>query len=171
MTEDITQVNGYQCINITLGNLGDDASLKNIGSKRLVPLHAAVVNEGFLDYVRLLPDGPLFANLKVDKYGKRSYWASKRINPWLHDLIPDKRKVFHSWRRYFQDQCDLVGIDEKIQHAICGYQDQRVSRRYGSLRKRASPVRLEILAQAIYKLQSPLGSKSMGGDRDPLLSS
>jgi hypothetical protein len=154
--EDTKQINGYWCIDISLENRADDATLKNVGSKRLVPLHPAVLNEGFLNYVGSLRNGPLFPYLRVDKYGKRSYWGSKIINPWLHTLIPDKRKVFHCWRHYFQDQCDLAGVEEKVQHAICGYQDQRISRRYGSLRKRASPVRLEILIQAIHRLPNPL---------------
>jgi hypothetical protein len=157
MREDIREVQGQWCIDISLNNRAGGASLKNVGSKRLVPLHPAILNEGFLKYVDSLKNGPLFPNLRVDKYGKRSHWGSKAIGPWLRAIIPDNRKVFHCWRHYFQDQCDLAGIEEKIQYAICGYQDQRVSRRYGSLRKRASPVRLEILAQAIYKLQSPLG--------------
>jgi integrase len=143
---DIREVNGQWCIDISLENRDQTASLKNISSKRLVPLHPAILNEGLLKYVGSLTDGPLFPDLGVDKYGKRSYWASKIIGPWLRAIIPDRRKVFHCWRHFFQDQCDLAGIEEKIQHAICGYQDQRVSRRYGSLRKRASPVRLEILA-------------------------
>jgi integrase len=155
MREDIKEVNGQWCIDISLEKRDETATLKNISSKRLVPLHAAVIEEGLLEYVHSLPHGPLFPDLRADKYGKRSHWASKMIGPWLRAIIPDKRKVFHCWRHYFQDQCDLAGIEEKIQYAICGYQDQRVSRRYGSLRKLASPVRLEILAEAINKIRSP----------------
>src|SRR5262245_1007963 len=49
--EDTKQINGYCCIDISLENRADDATLKNVGSKRLVPLHPAVLNEGFLNYV------------------------------------------------------------------------------------------------------------------------
>jgi integrase len=65
MCEDIKEVNGQWCIDISL----EKRDVKNISSKRLVPLHAAVIEEGFLEYVHSLPHGPLFPDLRVDKYG------------------------------------------------------------------------------------------------------
>jgi integrase len=79
--EDIREVNGYRCIDISLANRETDASLKNRGAKRLIPLHPAVIEEGFLEYASSLSDGSLFPDLRVDKYGKRSHWASKAIGP------------------------------------------------------------------------------------------
>src|ERR1700730_4064104 len=49
------------CLAIRLDNRGEDGSLNTEGSERKVPLHPAIIAEGFLDYVRSLPkNGPLF---------------------------------------------------------------------------------------------------------------
>src|SRR5258708_29837635 len=44
-------------------------SLKNAGSTRRIPLHPAVISEGFLEYVP--KGGPLFPDMAPDKFGRR----------------------------------------------------------------------------------------------------
>jgi hypothetical protein len=75
---------GVWCLDIRLDNRGEHGSLKNLGSERKVPLHPAVIEEGFLRYVAKLPkDGPLFPNLTPDLYGKRGGSGSKRLCRWI----------------------------------------------------------------------------------------
>jgi len=72
-----------------------------------VPLHSAILAEGFLTYVaevrRLHGDGPLFPGVGLDKHGKRSTKASADIMEFIRGLgITDSRKVFYSWRHDFK---------------------------------------------------------------------
>ena len=57
---DIYEFGGVWVLDIRLDHRGDMASIKNEGSERRVPLHPAIIAEGFLDYVNSLPKkGPL----------------------------------------------------------------------------------------------------------------
>ena len=109
--------------------------LKNVGhSVRRVPLHPAVLAEGFLAYVKKLPkDGPLFPDAKPDKYGKRSAQVSKKLGRELRSLgITDPRKVAgHSWRHRFADQCRAVGIPRDVRFALEGHSSGAVGDDYG----------------------------------------
>jgi len=81
-----------------------DQRLKIEVSTRSVPLHSALLGEGFLGYVETITnqygDGPLFPQLALDGYGRRNGIASKRISNWLRNIvgITDPKKVFHSHR-------------------------------------------------------------------------
>lgn len=46
-------------------------SAKTVSSERVVPLHQAVLDAGFVAFVRGLGAGPLFAELSRDKFGQR----------------------------------------------------------------------------------------------------
>lgn len=80
-------------------------SLKNAGSVRKVPLHPALIEEGFLDYVRTLPaDGPLFPDLSPDRFGRRGGNGTKIIGRWVRASgITNPRKApNHAWRHRFK---------------------------------------------------------------------
>jgi hypothetical protein len=49
----------------------DTESLKNQSSRRRVPVHAALIRMGFMDYV-CKQSGPIFHDLKPDKNGRVS---------------------------------------------------------------------------------------------------
>jgi hypothetical protein len=49
----------------------DAGSLKTSGSERIIPLHPALIENGFLKFVAKIKSGPLFASLSPDKFGKR----------------------------------------------------------------------------------------------------
>ena len=69
-------------------------------SIRIVPLHSALLAEGFLDYVDSVGDGPLFPQITLDAYGRRNGKVSKPLSDWLRNVveITDPNKVFHSHR-------------------------------------------------------------------------
>jgi integrase len=107
-TSDIRKDQGiwYLDLNEDLGK-----RLKNVGSVRKVPLHHAIVEEGFLDYVQSLSEGPLFPDLKPDRFGSPGGTATKRLGRWIRSLgIEDPKKVpNHSWRHRFKDLCRGAG--------------------------------------------------------------
>ena len=114
---------------------GGGKSLKNAGSARRVPLHPALVAEGFLDYVQgLPPEGPLFPDLKPGPFGDRSAAYSKRAGRWLRGLgITDGRKVAnHSWRHRFKDVCRDAGVAKDVHDRLTGHSEGDVSGGYGS---------------------------------------
>lgn len=132
----IQKIGSYYVIDITEG--------RTQGSERKVPLHPAVVREGFIDYVEGLPkDGPLFPDLKPDRFGRRAGTATKKIGAWLRHLqketgvvLVDKEKYVpnHSWRHRFKSECRRVHMEEEVHDALTGHQEGRgkkVSRDYG----------------------------------------
>src|SRR4051794_13680383 len=114
---------------------GEGKSLKNAGSARRVPLHPALVAEGFLDYVAGLPrDGRLFPDLKAGPFGDLSAAYSKRAGRWVRSLgIADVRKVAnHSWRHRFKDVCRDAGVAKDVHDRLSGHSEGDVSGGYGS---------------------------------------
>jgi integrase len=98
--QDIVEVNGIWCMKI----LPESGSLKTAGSERVVPLHPAILEAGFLQFVSKLRPGPLFAALPPDKFGKRGGNGTKVIGRWVRRLgIKDERiSPSHSWRHRFK---------------------------------------------------------------------
>jgi integrase len=119
-----------------------------------VPLHPALVAEGFLEYVRgLPPEGPLFPDLKPGPFGDRSAAYSKRAGRWLRSLgIEDARKVAnHSWRHRFKDVCRDAGVAKDVHDRLTGHGEGDVSGGYGSGHA------LRTLAEAVRRLPLPPG--------------
>jgi hypothetical protein len=90
---------------------------------RSVPLHQQILDEGFLEYVRGLLDGPLFPDLSRDVWGRRAGSATKMLGRRLRALgIIDKRAVAgHSWRHRFKDVCRSAGIAKDVHDALTGH--------------------------------------------------
>jgi integrase len=98
-TDHIRQIDGVWCFEFTKKlRTGDKKNLKTKQSTRVVPLHSALLAEGFLDYVNSLDQGSLFPMLSLDKGGSRV--ASSLISEWLRNTvgITDPRKPWYSHR-------------------------------------------------------------------------
>jgi integrase len=132
---DIEIIDGVTCLHIWEDNRDDDATIKTENSARLVPLHPAIIAEGFLDYVKELPkNGPLFPKLKRDTFGRRGGNGSKRIGRWVREKvgITDPRKApNHSWRHRFKTSCRKAGIAEEIHDYVSGHATGKIGRDYG----------------------------------------
>jgi integrase len=117
---------------IRLENRPPTQRLKGTFSERSIPLHSAIMAEGFAAYVGSLPTGPLFPTLRLDGEGRLANNASNIIMPWLRDKIgiTDPRKVFHSWRHTFKTNC-RGKIAEEIHDAITGHSTGSIGRSYG----------------------------------------
>jgi hypothetical protein len=73
---------------IRLDHRDENGSVKTKSSPRRVPLHPALIEEGFLKYLAGLPKtGPLFPSLGTDYFGKQGGIATKRVSRWLHDTV------------------------------------------------------------------------------------
>jgi integrase len=148
---DIEQIGRYWVLNVRFG--------KNNGSVRKIPLHSALIREGFLDYIKSLPNpGPLFPSLTPDRFGRRAGTATKRIGDWLRKLQKEKNVLLvekprfapnHSWRHRFKSEARRVRMDEETHDALTGHTEGKVSRDYGEYYVDA------VLGPAIESMLSP----------------
>jgi len=76
--QDIAEVNGIWCMKI----VPEAGSVKTAGSERIVPLHPAVIEAGFLQYGSNLTSGPIFPALPPDRFGKRGGNGTRVIGQW-----------------------------------------------------------------------------------------
>ena len=113
-------------------NDSNKKKLKNKSSVRVVPIHQAIIDLGFIDYTSSLDDPRVFALLREDKYGKLTQNWSKWFGRYLPKLgINDDTKVFHSFRHSMKDALRNAGVDEAISDAITGHSSSSVGRSYG----------------------------------------
>ncbi len=108
-------------------------SLKNRSSERAIPLYPAVVESGFLDFVRSAKSGPLFADLTPDKFGNRGGNGTKMLGRWVRALgLEDPRlSPNHSWRHRLKTLGRRHGLALDIVNAITGHGRRTVADRYG----------------------------------------
>jgi len=161
--EDVMEIDGVVVLRIHDEGTDDHGgvqSVKNADSRRLVPLHPALISEGFLDYVQALPArSPLFPDAKPDKlFGLRSTNAGKKISRWLKaDLeIGDQRiSPNHSWRHWFIDACRKVTMNAEVRSALTGHSAARdESANYGDGMKSM----VQVLAENIAKVRCPVAA-------------
>lgn len=115
-------------------------SLKNLTSRRRVPLHPVLIRIGFPSFVEERQTGSrdprLFATLTPDKYGNPSWYPLKRFNEtFLPKEMPDKgiRQTFYSFRHTFRDGLRAIGATPDVLLALGWSQGSRVvSDNYGS---------------------------------------
>ncbi len=166
---DVQRIDRYWVLDIPDG--------KTDGSARKIPLHSALIREGFINYVKSLsPDGPLFPDLTPDLHGRRAGSATKRIGRWLRQvqeqtgvLLVEQPRFApnHSWRHRFKSEARRVGMDEEIHDALTGHREGKVSRDYGEYYVDA------VLGPAIESMLSPFdirpadmaAKKAIGADR------
>lgn len=120
------QINGA---NIWVIDINDDdlKKLKTASSKRVVPLHSALIDLGLLKYIEDLksnfPDEKLiFPYLSKNKYGKLSDGPSKWFGRYLTKIgISEKGKVFHSFRGTANNKLKQEGVTEEARCQMIGH--------------------------------------------------
>ena len=139
---DVAVIEGVDVLRIT--DAGQGRRVKTRKSRRVVPIHRALVELGFLKYVETLdPAGPLFPELKVAAY-------SKRFARLLDNLgLTDPTLVFHSFRHGYKDACRAAGIVEEVHDALTGHAGGGTGRTYGN------GVPVSVLADAVAKIGYP----------------
>lgn len=121
----VSKKDGIWCIFIDPKNREKKETLKNTESARDVPLHPALIEEGFLKYVESLDrNGPLFPNLPPDMYGKRGGNGSKRVSRWVRGVVGIKDleiQPTHAWRHRLGKVMKDLRIEKGIRYAIRGH--------------------------------------------------
>jgi site-specific recombinase XerD len=143
-TQDVECIGGIWVLHIRLLYRPPGQRLKNEVSERMVPLHPAILNDGFVSYVEYVRreyhgggHGPLFPQLTL--YGERlNTDASNKSMRWLRRIgISHPKKVNHSWRHTVKTRFRMVDqegrriIDEEYSDYLTGHADGREGREYG----------------------------------------
>lgn len=128
--DDIIQVDGVWCFSF---NDDDEKTLKNIQSKRNVPIHSHLLELGILELAESLrksgKDRLLHELTKADKkngYGRNlGRWVNDKFLPALGMDSP--RLVFHSFRHTVTTWLFQAGVDEPIVKTVIGHSQQGVT--------------------------------------------
>ncbi|MGG5822390.1 DUF6538 domain-containing protein [Falsiroseomonas sp. HW251] len=100
------------------------------GMPRNVPVHPALVAEGFVAYALTVEAGaPLFPDKEVDKYGRRGGRGWNAVSSWVRRSvgITDARKApNHSWRHRMEDELRAAEVSEDVRDAILGHARKRL---------------------------------------------
>ena len=105
----------------TLDTETEQVRVKNLSSKRQVPLHPDLV----------LPEkstGRLFDYVK-DDVGRCSTDINYVVNPTLHELVPHPYKSVRSFRRTFKVMMRDLGVNEEVHDAITGHGENKTASR------------------------------------------
>jgi integrase len=107
-SEDIIQIDNIWCMKLD----PEAGSLKTSGSERIIPLHPALIETGFLKFAAKAKSGPLFAALSPDKFGKRGGNGTKVIGRFVRQLgLTDTRlSPSHSWRHRIKTSGRKYGL-------------------------------------------------------------
>ena len=119
---------------------GEGQQLKTESSRRIIPLHAQLVNAGLLRYAALVKAARhdwLFPELAADHDGRRGANVGKWFQRYLRDKsglgISDPAVVFHSFRHTFKTCCRAASIEEEVSDALTGHAPASVARAYGEM--------------------------------------
>lgn len=117
---------------------GDVAKkLKTASSRRVVPVHPALVSLGFLDFVRgkiRSRERRLFEDLEPGPRGDWSYHPSRFWSRYLSRIDMKQPGLnLHSFRHTFADACRRAGVEEGVLKALLGHSDHSQTGHYGTL--------------------------------------
>ncbi|WFU41779.1 site-specific integrase [Bradyrhizobium sp. CB82] len=149
LKSDVKQENGIWYFDV---RGGDGKSLKSASSKRRLPIHHALIELGFLEFVA---GGPVSARVFPEiKKGADGY-ASHNFSKWwgryaAHVGFKADRTAFHSFRHNFLDGLRAANSPDYINKALMGHIDKSVHAGYGS----GAP--LSALKEAIDKVVYPI---------------
>lgn len=105
-------------------------TLKNESSERRIPVHKALLDEGFIVFVDKAPSGLLFRGQTKDEINLQA-----RVGDWVRDLITvedrPELKPNHGWRHLFEDLCRRDRVQEEARYYITGRTDGRSQEMYG----------------------------------------
>jgi integrase len=146
----IVAIDGILAINIRPAE--DGGSLKNESSERLVPLHPAVIDAGFLAFAESRGKGPLFYRRSSGDPSKRhaSKGVTNRLAAWIRKCgFDDLRKSpNHALRHWWKTAAARVGIQDSLADAVQGHAGRSVASTYRHFD-------LKTLADAVAKIPVP----------------
>lgn len=126
--DDFIEQQGIQCIRIDDSREGQN--LKNTSSRRILPLHPALIELGLLqqvESVRATGVDRLFPELEPVR-GKLGHAPSKWFGRYKTKCgISDTRKTFHSFRHTFIDDLREAGVQDSLIKRMVGHEDSSVT--------------------------------------------
>lgn len=127
--EDVLEIEGVWCLRIT----PEAGPLKTLSSERVVPVHSALIAEGFIKFAKTSSGGPLFKSLAPDKFGSRGGNGTKMLGRWVRSLgvIDARVSPNHSWRHRMKTLARLHELRPDIGDALVGHGKRGVGDAYG----------------------------------------
>ena len=129
---DIREEDGIHYIAVNEDKAGK--SVKN-SNRRNVPIHTALIVEGFISYARAIADdGPVFPDKQLDAFGQRGGRGWNAVGKWVRETVGicERRKgPDHSWRHRVEDELRAVDCPEDVRDAILGHARKTTGRSYG----------------------------------------
>lgn len=126
--DDFIEQQGIQCIRIDDSREGQN--LKNASSRRVLPLHPALIDLGLMHHVALVKAtgaDRVFPELEAVR-GKLGHAPSKWFGRYKTKLgITDPRKTFHSFRHTLIDDLRDAGVQDSLIKRIAGHEDGAVT--------------------------------------------
>lgn len=112
-------------------------TLKNAGSRRIIPVHPELEALGFIAFVQAATAANhirLFHELRPNVYGRLTAKWGEWFSRYKRDEcgITDKRMVFHSFRHTFKHYARHANMIEGVQRQIMGHSSGDVADGYGS---------------------------------------
>jgi integrase len=138
---DISEKNGLWIIDVHQNGKDEEGygkTLKNSSAFRIIPMHQALIDLGFLTYhktiseqgyIKLFPD--LKKTSKVGKFGKQ---PGKQFKTVVDAVLSDaSKKAFHSLRHTFADFFKQGGLQTDIFRQLYGHEiPELAAKQYGS---------------------------------------
>lgn len=139
--EDVAEHDGISCVRFA----PEAGALKNANSERAVPLHSALIDQGILKFVKEVGTGPLFEEIRPDRFGSRGGNGTKVLSRWVRSIgLTDLRlSPSHSWRHRLRTLGRRYGLANDILDAITGHQGKTVADKYGEFPVQALQRELE----------------------------
>lgn len=126
--DDFIEHQGIQCIRIDDSREGQN--LKNSSSRRILPLHPALIYLGLLQHVKAVATAGadrLFPELEAVR-GKLGHAPSKWFGRYKTKLgVTDGRKTFHSFRHTLIDDLRDAGVQDSLIKRIAGHEDSAIT--------------------------------------------
>ncbi len=125
---DFIQQQGIPCIRID--DSQDGQNLKNSSSRRVLPIHPALIKLGLPLYVESVGEtgaDRLFPELEAVR-GKLGHAPSKWFGRYkIKQGITDPKKTFHSFRHTLIDELRDAGVQDSLIKRIVGHEDSSVT--------------------------------------------
>jgi integrase len=131
---DLRQEKGVWLLDITPA-ANAAGKLKTVSSKRMVPVHSALIELGLLDYHKALPKTAerLFPNLPADKKDGK-FWptVSKAFVRWRKSKAvgvhrPPEKLTFHSFRHTFTKTLEDIGVSKNDADRLTGHEVEGIT--------------------------------------------
>jgi integrase len=130
LTTDVKEEGGVCYFDVSKG---EGKSLKTASSKRRVPIHHALIELGFLKYVKSCSPGRVFPEIKQGADGYHSHNFSKWWARYARQVkFKTPRTTFHSFRHNFLDALRATNSPEYVNKALVGHADKSVHTGYGN---------------------------------------